>query len=150
MIKSWKPTLTIVYKDGSCIGACLARIFIRYKLAVSERNTTQKLNLMERAKFFIFRFADFIIPNSYTQTKYISNKFPKLSTKVRTITNMIDIERFYPSEIYPNFNRVLITARLTPQKNVLNFLKALNIANLNSKIVHFDWFGKIHNDDYYR
>lgn len=149
LIRNWQPDLTIVYKDGTCIAACIAKLFIRYKLAVSERNTTQKINLYENLKFFWFRMADYIIPNSITQSDFICKKYPNLSKKIKTITNMIDIEQFYPSENMVFGKRVIITARLTPQKNVLTFLDALKIANLSSKDVHFDWFGKVHSIQYY-
>ena len=148
-VKSWKPDLTIVYKDGTCMAACIARIFTSYNLAVSERNTTQILNRTESVKFHLFRLADYIVQNSISQTKFIRQHFPKLSDKLVTITNMIDTERFKPAQKMPDKKRVIITARLTRQKNVLTFLKALSLSGLKPYDVHFDWFGKIHSTEYY-
>lgn len=149
LIKVWKPNLTIVYKDGTCIAACLAKLFINFRLAVSERNTTQRLSTRERLKFNIFRTADYIIPNSFSQTSFIKKNFSFLSHKIVTIINTIDTEYFLPSQTNICQKRVIIAARLTPQKNVLLFLDALHLAKLNSDYVHFDWFGKIHSIQYY-
>ena len=66
-----------------------------------------------------------------------------------TITNMIDTSNFSPSNHGIAKKRVIITARLTPQKNVLCFLDALSHVNLPHSEVHFDWFGKIHSTQYY-
>lgn len=150
IVKSWHPDLAIVYKDGTCIAASLARLFIKYNLVVSERNTTQKNNLREKIKFNIYRAASYIVPNSVSQTEFINHNFSFLSSKVVTITNMIDPEKFYPPE-QPSSRKkkVLICARLMPQKNVLGFLDALAIADFKPIEVHFDWYGKIHDEDYY-
>lgn len=149
LVRNWKPDLTIVYKDGSCIASCLVRLLYKFKLVVSERNTTQKLTIYEKIKFFLFQFADFIVPNSKSQSNFIKLHYPKLTDKVITITNMVDLERFYPALVRPSRKTVIITARLTPQKNVINFLEALKVGNFDKTDVHFDWYGKIHEKAYY-
>lgn len=148
-VREWHPDLTIAYKNGACIAACIARLFTKFRLVVSERNTTQVLNLSEKLKFQTYRLANYIVPNSYTQTKLISTHFPYLSDKVVPITNMIDTNRFHPAEIIPVRKRVILTARISPQKNVLMFLKALEIAHFHPDEVHFDWFGRIQNKTYF-
>lgn len=149
IVIDWRPDMTIAYKDGTCIAASLARLFVKFRLAVSERNTTQSLSKFEKMKFFIFRKADYIIPNSHSQTEFIMNQFPNLSSRLRTITNMIDMERFYPAKDSPEIKRVIIAARLTEQKNVIGFLEAISLINVSPEEVHFDWFGKIQEEEYY-
>lgn len=149
LVKSWQPDLTIAYKDGSCIAACIARIFYKFKLIVSERNTTQRLNKFERIKFFFYRFADGIVPNSYSQNEFIKRNYPNLVSKLRVITNMVDLRKFQLSTTLPRKKKVIIVARLAPQKNVINLLKALKEGRFNHDEVHFDWYGKVQDQNYF-
>lgn len=148
--RAWEPDLTIAYKDGTCIASCLAKLIHKFKLVVSERNTTQILSYRERFKFWIYKLADYIVPNSDSQTKFITQHFPSLASKVVTITNMIDTDRFQPLKgITTTKKRVLISARITPQKNVIKFLEALHILSKRVNDVHFDWYGKVKDYGYY-
>lgn len=148
-VKEWKPDLTIAYKDGTCIAASLARIFTDFRLAVSERNTTQNNSFFENLKFNTYRLAEFIIPNSNSQAQFIRSNYPILSNKIRVISNMVDITKFFPAKMPMKHKRVLLVARLTEQKNILNFIEALSIGGFDSKEIHFDWYGKIQSKEYF-
>lgn len=143
LVRSWQPDMVICYKNGTCMASCLARMFIKFNLVVSERNTTQQLTRGERLRFFLYRWADHIVPNSYSQAAFIENNFPHLSAKVKVITNMVDAERFSPgpkgqANAVP---QIITAARVAPQKNVITFLKAVaEIKNRGVK-AHFHWFG---------
>ncbi len=144
LIKNWKPDCVICYKEGSSKAGCIARMFMKFKLVVSERNTTQMLNLSERIKFFLFRFADYIVPNSYSQSNFIRKQYPNLSSKIRVITNMLDSEKYSPKEINHTENnplRIVTTARISPQKNVFKYLEAIRIIKDRSLNCVFDWYG---------
>ena len=96
-IRKYDPDVVISYLDGPCFIACLGKILgYRYRLIVSERNTTQHLTFKEKLKFFLYRAADFIVPNSVSQQKFIEANYPNLSAKVRTITNFVDLDTFKP------------------------------------------------------
>lgn len=144
LVKAWKPDLTICYKNGTCMAACIARIFTKFNLVVSERNTTQKLTRNEKRKFLLYRYADHIVPNSYSQADFITRYFPNLKSKMAVITNMIDTQRFSPADEPPRNTppRVVTIARVMPQKNVLEYLAAIKILKDRGIKVHFDWYGK--------
>jgi glycosyltransferase involved in cell wall biosynthesis len=143
VVRQWKPDLVIAYKDGAAMGACLARLLTRFKLVVSERNTNQQITRMERFKFRLYRLADYVVPNSYSQAAFIKEHFPKLSDRIKVITNMVEIEHFVPSGV-PTDNEVphvITTARVTEQKNVLTYLDAVNLLRQRGVKAHFDWYG---------
>ena len=135
----------IAYKDSPCIIGCLLKLLGgKFRLIVSERNTNQNVSKKDKVKFWLYRFADYIVPNSHSQAKFIKNKFPKLSKKVVTITNFTDTVHFHPIET-PNNEKVnvLTAARIASQKNILSYLEAIKLLKLNgfADRVHFDWYG---------
>lgn len=96
-------------------------------LVVSERNTTQRLTLKEHIKFQLYRLANNVVPNSFSQAKFICNHANWLKNKVTVITNMVDLEKFYPNNSSENETKrhIVTTARITRQKNILKYLKAI-------------------------
>ena len=144
LVKKWKPQMVISYKPGTCMAACLARMITKFNLVVSERNTTQKLSKKERIKFYLYQFADHIVPNSFSQAKYIQANFPELYSKVTIITNMLDIDKFYKKENQKNtYLQILTVARISPQKNIINYLDAIKIIIDKGIRVHFNWYGRL-------
>lgn len=147
------PDCIISYMDGASIISCLYKIFHpRVKLIVSERNTTQKLDFRTRVQFFLYRFADLIIPNSYTQYDYIADKYPHLKSKTIAITNFTDISHFVPKQKPVNGDCpvILTVGRIAPQKNVINYIRA--IADVRDKFngnFKVRWVGNIADKDYY-
>lgn len=146
-IKKEKFDVVIAYKDGATMIACLSKIlFGKFKLVVSERNTNvdSALSKREKLKFFLYRWANRIVPNSYAQAEFIGKRFPHLSSKTCVITNFTDIQIFSPAgnpQSGSEFVRVLTTARIAPQKNVLRFMHVIRRLKDNNIPVRFDWFG---------
>ena len=96
-IKKEKPDTLIAYQETPSLIACIAKIVCPYvRVIVSERNTTQVLDFRTKVRFFLYRWADRIVPNSYSQEKYIKQSKPKLSHKITTITNFVDLDKFSP------------------------------------------------------
>ncbi len=143
LVKTWKPDAVIAYKDGTCMSCCLAKLFTNFKLIVSERNTTQELSFRERIKFNLYRLADYVVPNSYSQKKYIDTHYATLSGKVKVITNALDTNKFKQRSERKDSSPSVIatTARIMPQKNVLTFLNAVKIIKENGADVIFRWYG---------
>lgn len=144
-LKTASPDTVISYMDGANITACLCKMLgCKYNLIVSERNTTQELNIRERIKFFLYRFADHIVPNSQSQQNFISKHYKHLTKKTTTITNFVDIDRFIPAnknrEITPSL-RILTVGRVMPQKNVLKYIDAIKIAIDNGCNIYVRWVG---------
>lgn len=152
LIRKWSPDTVIVYKDGSGIAACIAKIFCKFKLIVSERNTTQVLTKYEKIKFLSYKLADYIVPNSYSQGEFISKHYPRLKDKLYIITNAIYIDQFERTRKidYKENKKVVITAaRISPQKNVLNYLYALKLIKDAGLDVEFKWFGQPSSKEYF-
>ena len=151
LVKQKRPDIVIAYKDGVTIAACLARIICRFHLIVSERNTSQTLTLKERIKFFLYRMADFVVPNSHSQTDFILKKYPSLAKKTKTITNCIDLSRFTNRKENKTSKVIkgVTLARVVEQKNVLRFIEALSILKKDIKInFHMDWYGNLVDEEY--
>ncbi len=150
LVRKWKPKAVIAFLDGTAMGACLARMLTPFNLLVSERNTTQNLSRRERAKFWLYRRADAVVCNSHSQLRFVNERFPELNSKAVAITNALDTERFSPAAHPPKLNRprVLTTARITPQKNVLTYLRALAILKAEGVDAHFEWFGTPSDENY--
>lgn len=150
-LKKAKPDTVIAYLDTACMVACIIKALgTKFKLIVSERNTTQRISKRERIKFFLYRFADWIVPNSHTQAEFITTHYPNLSRKVRCITNFVDTDKFVPIENYVTNEplRILTVARIMPQKNILKYLDAIKLAVDGGVKAHFDWVGQSLGDDY--
>lgn len=151
LVKEWNPDLVVTYKDGSGMAACIARMMCKFNLAVSERNTTQQISKKERFKFFLYRFADYIVPNSYSQKDFIEKNFRSLKDKIRVITNVVDSDVFSPGDAKRDGNEcvVVTTARIAPQKNVLNYLDAVSLLKSKGVNVKFVWYGRAEYSGYF-
>lgn len=154
-IHEYNPDVVISYLEGPSMMACIIKFFgAKYKLIVSERNTSQKITLREKIKFRLFRLADYIVPNSYTQGNYIKKYFKKVDLKVKVITNFVDTDEFFPSakqnlklEQRP---LMIIVGRFFPQKNVLTFLKAVKIISKQKYSLKINWYGNKLIQEYYK
>ena len=150
--KSNNIDAVIAYKGGVCMAAALSSLFHKAKTIVSERSTTQRQTLYERLKFFCYKFADCIIPNSFSQKAFIQQHYPGLAPKTVVITNVVDCNRFHPTT--EKHNRtipvILTTARIHPAKNILNYLDALKLLKEQGISFKAEWYGDInYNLSYY-
>lgn len=139
--------LVIAYKDGPCNIACLLKLFgAKFRLIVSERNTNQQVTKKDKLKFLFYRLADYIVPNAHAQEDFIKRNFPALNKKVVTITNFTDTSHFIPSVTTANDKVTILTvARVASQKNILNYLEAINLLKQDGYTdkVHFEWYGNV-------
>ena len=151
LIKKKKADVVISYLDTQCILACLARLICRFKLIVSERNTTQKIGYRERIKFLLYRKADYIVPNSYSQGRFISDNYKHLSGKVNVITNTIDQDTFSPSKIKTQREvpEVISVGRNLYQKNYLGMVECVKILVKRGVKAHFSWYAGVNGTDDY-
>lgn len=136
----------IAYKDGPCVISCILKILgAKYGLIVSERNTNKILSNRDRIKFFLYRWADYIVPNSHSQEVFVKKNFANLKNKLVTITNFTDTEYFLPVRFYENDRLVVMTAaRIAEQKNVINYLKSIRMLKDNGiRNVKFEWYGDV-------
>lgn len=143
IIRKWKPNVTISYLQSCNMAACLAQLFSRTNLVVSERNTNQRASMKDKVLFNLYRMADKVIPNSYSQEKFIQCYFPFLNDKTTTITNFVDTDKFIPSVEgrVSEMQNIVTLARRMPQKNCIRFVEAVRMVKERGLKVHFDWYG---------
>lgn len=142
------PDIVISYIEEPNTIACILKSFgARWKLIVSDRNTIQHMNLYHRIQFWSYRFADYIVPNSYSQRNFIASHYPKLLHKTKVITNFTDCDKFQPLSanevsIPDDRKKILVVGRIAPQKNVLKFIQAVALAkSMSDADFTVDWYG---------
>ena len=151
-VQEYNPDVVISYLPSANKRMCLAKLFFKARLVVSERNNNVCITRDDRIRFNLYRIANAIVPNSNCQGEYIRKNFPFLAAKVRPIINYVDENRFSPAEKPPHNDiaTVITVARYTPQKNVLTYLNAIRAVKTSGIKVHFDWYGdKSYNPSYY-
>lgn len=149
-IRRYRGDVVISYLEQPSTFCCIAKLFSKFKLIVSERNTTQTLSLNTKIRFWLYRFADWIVPNSNTQGKYIIKNYSEYSSKVKVITNYTDIHKFIPpkNKIQSPLIRFVVVARITPQKNIPIFAEAVSkLKELGASFI-VDWYGNPLNEEY--
>lgn len=125
-VKDESPDCVIAYQETPSLLACCAKIIVgRFRLLVSERNTTQKESLRDKIRFLLFRKADVIIPNSYSQARFLNKNYPRLTKKIHTITNYVDLDKFCPVCHYRNNPPVvLVVGSIWSSKNTKAYIWA--------------------------
>lgn len=147
-----QPDVLISFLSSPNIIACIAKLFLRNtKLLVSERNTTQVVRINEKLRFFLYRLADNVVPNSYTQERFINKNFPYLKEKVVVITNFVETTYFNPldNKVEVVSPLLISVGRITPQKNILNYLKALRVIVDKGFAFKAIWYGNTDDEQYY-
>lgn len=143
-IRKAKPDVVISYLDTPNVCACIAKSFNhRFRLIVSERNTTQQTGKKEKVRFNLYRFSDSIVPNSFSQADYIKRTFPFLKDKVVTIPNFVDLETFIPpiKRERREIPEIMVAASIWASKNTLGFIDAVAALRDKGYRFHISWYG---------
>lgn len=142
--KKQNPDWVIAYQESPSTFACLAKVLgCRFKLMVSERSTTQSVTWREKVRFFLYRWADWIVPNCFTQEHFLKEYSPKLGGKIKTITNFVDLMKFHPvKHERRNVPEIVIAASIWYPKNTLGFIEAVKLAKEKGCKFHVSWYGK--------
>ena len=154
-IKTTKPQVVISYQETpSLISSCVRFLGLKFYLIVSERSTTQKIGLRERLRFLLYRWANKIVPNSFTQAKFLSDHYLWMRKRIKTIPNYVDLQHFAfnPSLFLDNniVPQIAIAASIWPVKNTLRFIEAMRILKDRNVLCHVKWYGyTIANQDYF-
>lgn len=150
-IREYKPDWVISYLDTPCIIACICKMLgLRFKLLVSERNTTQNKR-KESFKFWLFRIANVIVTNAYSQKSFIDSHYPKLSSRTHAITNFVDTDYFIcgNEKISHSIPKIVVIATIWPSKNTLSFIDAVMMASMTGVQFEIHWYGLLkENQDY--
>jgi len=138
------PDVLVAFLDTPCILACLIRYFGgKFKLIVGERSSTQALTRRERLKFWLYRKADYIVPNSYAQGDFISSHYPKYRDKVVVIPNFVDLDKFaYHGKRQRNEKSVImVAASMLPLKNTKGLIETVRLLKKHRDDFVVKWFG---------
>lgn len=151
-LKKERPDWVVSYQETPSLLACIAKVTGgKFRLIVSERNTTQVVGMNERVRFFLYRWADAIVPNSYAQENYLTSHYPWMQKKLKTITNFVDLDYFsFIERKKRKVPEIVIAATIWSSKNTLGFIEAVKkLVDRNSRF-HVSWYGKSNIDmDYY-
>ena len=146
-ILSNNPDWVIAYQETPSLIACVVRLFGgKFKLLVSERNTTQKIKFADRVRFLLYQFADSIITNSFSQARFVKSFKPYLKNKVSTIVNFVDTEYFRPP-LFKTENsilRIIVAATVSDSKNTIPFIYAISeVSKKGFKNFIVEWYGEV-------
>lgn len=151
-IKAFKADTVISYSTSPSMITCMLKLLgANFNLIVSERSTTQIIGKKEKLRFFLYRWANYIVPNSHSQASFIDKHFHNLSSKVKVITNFVDMKKFSPAtEALPEHEEIkmVCVGRLMPEKNIPRFIEAIGKVVHDGYKIHVDWFGQDLEDDY--
>lgn len=139
-----RPDVVISYLETPSICASFARLFShRFRLIVSERSNTQHTGFNERIRFNLFRIANYVVPNSYSQENYIRKTFPFLSDKLVTIPNFVDLDYFVPpvNRQKRPIPEIMVAATIWASKNTLGFIDAVSSLKKKGYKFHVSWYG---------
>ena len=142
--KKEQPDWVIAYQETPSLVACVAKILGgKFRLIVSERNATQHIGRNDRVRFFLYRWADAIVPNSYTQGEFLASHYPWMKKKLTTISNFVDLTQFsYVKKKKREIPEIAVAASIWSSKNTLGFVDAIKIlVNMGFKF-HVSWYGK--------
>lgn len=142
----------ISFLPGASTKACIAhKFFPGFRLFVSERTMNRRLHLNDLLRFTLFREAEKVICNNYSQEDFIRKNFPELSDKLVTISNFVDTKQFSPvASRHKSQGRIVCTARVCRRKNVIGLIKAAALLKDKGYSFHIDWYGMTGNNVYYR
>lgn len=151
-IKSFRPDTVISYLGGTNMLSCLVRLlFPAFKLIVSERSVTQRLDIKTRLKFWLYRFSTDVVTNSRTEYEYINAHFPSLRNKLIVITNFVDTAYFSPSDFQAREREklhIVCVGSVREVKNTRRFIAAIGEVVKAGYIVQTDWFGNVLAESY--
>lgn len=142
-IKNFHADVLISFQTDPNSLACVAAKLCGVKLIVSERNTHQIVSLKDKIIFNLYRLADYVVPNSYSEAKFITTTFPFLNKKTVPITNFVDLQKFHLSETRSVHTRkvIMTAASIKESKNTKRYLEACIQALKKGCDADIIWYG---------
>lgn len=143
-IKSHSPYCVVSFSESASMILCTLRLFHRFLLIVSERNATHKIRFREWLRFQLYRASDHVVCNSTSKYNFVIERVPHLAKKTHVIHNYLDTNLFQPirHDKSSTEKRLLVVARIAPQKNMLRFIEALRKVRDDGFLLTVDWYGQ--------
>lgn len=150
-IKKYAPECVISYLPSVNKLLCLCRLFCDFNLIVSERNNEMWAKTYYLIAFNLYRLANHIVTNTYTQYDYIREHYSFLSKKLSVIVNFVDTDVFIPSSEKEDNQKftILLVGRYAIQKNVARFLDSVSEIKKQNLPIKFEWIGSVSVDSSY-
>ena len=148
-----RPAAAIAFLPGPGMLTELAGLPRRgFAVIASERNLDAGGGgLRRRLRYGLHRLADAVVSNSHAQRERMAGLAPALADRTHVIANGVDLARFRPPDPRParpppdgaERLRLLVLARVRPQKNPFALLEAVAIARRErpALAVEVDWYG---------
>lgn len=142
-----KTDVVIAFSQRLSVLALLPALFRpKIKVISSERNfTIGTPDKFEKilCKTNLYRRASYIVPNSHSQGRYLSQILPKLTSKIHVINNFTDPQIYKFSPIPENsILKIGVFCRFEEQKNFHRFLLALaQLIKKGFDKFHIYWYG---------
>lgn len=138
------PDCVIAYQETPSLVACVVKLLgSKFRLIVSERNTTQRISIYERIRFFLYHWSDAIVPNSYAQSEFLISHYPWMKNKLTTITNFVDLRRFdFTDKEKRQVPLIVVVASIWPPKNTLGLIQAVKLLKDKGHKFHVEWYGR--------
>lgn len=118
-----------------------------FALIVSERSLDVAIGVKRRIAYHCHRLADVVVSNSYTQGEVVERILGRRNVQTKVIVNGTDIRHFRPIDserrsVSDNI-RLLVVARLSPEKNVVRFIEAVSVVCMRHPQIGLvvDWYG---------
>lgn len=117
------------------------------KVICGERNATIVPNYREKLNYnYLYNRADYIVPNSYTQAKYLKRLNKSWGDRVVPIINYTAVDEYFPLDFPKGLDEkflIGVFARVFPQKNYERLCQALAMlkkrTNRKFKLI---WYGE--------
>lgn len=141
-LKNYRDCTLIAYQETPSLIACFLRPLLKIRtLIVSERNTTQAVTIKDRLRFWLWRYADFVVPNSRSQAEFISANVKIPAVKVVPVTNFVDLDTFCPRKKVERNNIISVVASDKKEKNFEGIVHAARILKEQNKNFVIKWYG---------
>lgn len=150
-LKSSGCDVLVSFLAGTNIKACMVkRLCPGIRLVVSERNTNRRFLPHDAFRFMMYRRADSVVCNSFSQSGFVRRHAPAIASRVCTIPNFVDTVHFAPSkrQVHGNPLHIVTTARLDKRKNASGLIRAVAMSGCSG--LRFDWYGAAEDDSYSR
>ncbi len=155
-IKASSPDVVVSYLTGPNSLMELAGLPRRRFALITSERCLDAVGRKRFVRYGLHFLADAVVCNSYSQHRHILETFPRLADRTHIIVNGVDLKRFSPVQSPPIRSRelrMLVLARVHPQKNPFTLVEAVEIVRREQPQldVLVDWYGDPwwQNEDYY-
>jgi len=143
LIRKDRPDVIISFLDTpNYIGLFAGAQPRKIPVIVSERNhDIGGKTISNRIRFHAFRLATKVVTNCFSQNEFIQENYPFLKSKLSTILNCVDLERFHPTDSTIKPKGIIVAASVVARKNAQNLIRGFEISGVAKSGFSVDWYG---------